>query len=215
MPFDLDLVREKFPSLSRTDDGQPRIYFDNPAGTQVPQSVADRMAECLIEANANLGGTFRTSRLADEVAQSAHDAMADFLNARSSDEIVFGQNMTTITLHLSRSVGRALEPGDEIVLSRMDHDANVHPWVLMARDHDLVVRWLPFDTETFEFDLSKLDELLNEKTRLVLTSLIVPVRLLAPPTQTSRVFSFNSSSSFERSNSKVSVSKGSQRTTRS
>ncbi|MDJ0910289.1 MAG: cysteine desulfurase-like protein [Woeseiaceae bacterium] len=167
MPFDLDAVREKFPSLSRTDDGQPRIYFDNPAGTQVPRSVADSMAECLIEANANLGGTFRTSKLADEVAQSAHDAMADFLNARSSDEIVFGQNMTTITLHLSRSIGKALEPGDEIVLSRMDHDANVHPWVLMARDHGLVVRWLPFDTKTFEFDLSKLDELLNEKTRMV------------------------------------------------
>ncbi len=167
MPFDLDAVREKFPSLSRSDDGQPRIYFDNPAGTQVPQSVADRMAECLIEANANLGGAFRTSKLAEEVVQDAHDAMADFLNAPSSDEIVFGQNMTTITLHLSRSIGRALEPGDEIVLSRMDHDANVHPWALMARDHGLVVRWLPFDTETFEFDLSALDELLNEKTRLV------------------------------------------------
>lgn len=167
MPFDLDAVRAKFPSLSRIDDGRRRIYFDNPAGTQVPQSVADRMTECLIEANANLGGTFRTSKLADDVAQSAHDAMADLLNAPSSDEIVFGQNMTTITLHLSRSIGRALEPGDEIVLSRMDHDANVHPWVLMARDHDLVVRWLPFDTRTFEFDLSELDELLNEKTKLV------------------------------------------------
>ena len=167
MPFDLDAVRAKFPSLSRIDDGQPRIYFDNPAGTQVPLSVAERMTDCLIEANANLGGSFRTSKLADEVAQGAHDAMADFLNAPSSAEIVFGQNMTTITLHLSRSIGRALEPGDEIVLSRMDHDANVHPWVLMARDHDLVVRWLPFDTDTFEFDLEVLDELLNEKTKLV------------------------------------------------
>ena len=167
MPFDLDAVREKFPSLHRTDDGQPRIYFDNPAGTQVPQSVADRMAECLIEANANLGGKFRTSKLAEEIVQDAHDAMADFLNAPSSDEIIFGQNMTTITLHLARSIGRVFEPGDEIILSRMDHDANVHPWVLMARDHDLVVRWLPFDTETFEFDLAVLDELLNEKTKLV------------------------------------------------
>ncbi len=167
MPFDLDAVREKFPSLHRIDDGQPRIYFDNPAGTQVPQSVADRMTECLIEASANLGGTFRTSKLAEDIVQDAHDAMADFLNAPSSDEIIYGQNMTTITLHLARSIGRALEPGDEIILSRMDHDANVHPWVLMARDHDLVVRWLPFDTETFEFDLAVLDEVLNEKTKLV------------------------------------------------
>ncbi len=167
MPFDLDTVRAKFPSLAITDDGQPRIYFDNPAGTQVPLSVAERMTDCLIEANANLGGYFPTSKLADDVAQGAHDAMADLLNAPSADEIVFGQNMTTITLQLSRSIGQALEPGDEIVLSRMDHDANVQPWVLMARDYDLVVRWLPFDTATFEFDLARLDEVLNDKTRLV------------------------------------------------
>ena len=93
--------------------------------------------------------------------------MADLLNAPSPDEIVFGQNMTTITLHISRSIGRLMRAGDEIILSRMDHDANVWPWVLLARDLDLEVKWLPFDAETFEFDLAVLDELLTERTRLV------------------------------------------------
>jgi cysteine desulfurase family protein (TIGR01976 family) len=93
--------------------------------------------------------------------------MADFLNAPSPDEIIFGQNMTSLTFHLSMSIGKLLQPGDEIILSRMDHDANVEPWKLMARDYDLKVRWLEFDTETFEFDLSELDTLLNDRTRLL------------------------------------------------
>jgi cysteine desulfurase family protein (TIGR01976 family) len=93
--------------------------------------------------------------------------MADFLNAPSADEIVFGQNMTTSTLHLSRSIGRQFKAGDEIILSQMDHDANVTPWTLLARDLGLKVKWLPFNTDTFEFDLDKLDELLSERTRLV------------------------------------------------
>lgn len=167
MPLDIDAVRSQFPALAVADAGRPRVYFDNPAGTQVPQSVIDRMSNCLTVANANLGGPFPSSRLADAVVADAHQAMADFLNAPEADEIIFGQNMTTITMHLSRSIGRAMSPGDEIILSRMDHDANVTPWVLMARDHGLTVRWLPFDTTTFEFDLGVLDELLNDKTRLV------------------------------------------------
>ncbi len=167
MPYDIDSVRSRFPALDVVDDGRQRIYFDNPAGTQVPQIVIDRMTDCLIRANANLGGPFRSSELADRAVADARAAMADFLNAESDDEIVFGQNMTTITLHVSRSIGRALAPGDEIIVSRMDHDANVTPWVLMARDYDLVVRWLPFDTTTFEFDLDVLDELLTDRTRLV------------------------------------------------
>ena len=93
--------------------------------------------------------------------------MADFLNAETPDEIVFGQNMTTLTLHMSRSIGRLFQRGDEIILSRMDHDANVWPWVLIARDLDLEVKWLSFDTETFEFDLDRLDELFTDRTRLV------------------------------------------------
>jgi len=167
MTIDLATIRSQFPALAITDDGRPRLYFDNPAGTQVPQTVADRMSECLLQANANLGGYFQSSHLADKVVSDARDAMADFLNAPSADEIIFGQNMTTMTLHLSRSIGRRFKAGDEIILSQMDHDANVEPWVLLARDLDLEIRWLPFDVETFEFDLAKLDDLLTSKTRLV------------------------------------------------
>jgi cysteine desulfurase family protein (TIGR01976 family) len=167
MTFDLEAIRSQYPALAATDNATRRIYFDNPAGTQVPQVVADRMSDCLLQSSANLGGYFQTSKLADAVVDDAHMAMADLLNAPSPDEIIFGQNMTTITLHVSRSIGRLLSPGDEIILSRMCHDANVQPWVLLARDLDLKIRWLPFDTETFEFDLARLDELLNQRTKLV------------------------------------------------
>ena len=167
MPFDLDAVRAQFPALTLTDNGKRRIYFDNPAGTQVPRTVADAMSRCLLETNANAGGRFITSRAVDDVIESARAAMADFLNAETPDEIVFGQNMTTITLHMSRSIGRLFSRGDEIILSRMDHDANVWPWVLIARDLGLEVKWLSFNTETFEFDLDLLDELFSDRTRLV------------------------------------------------
>jgi cysteine desulfurase family protein (TIGR01976 family) len=167
MNYDIDAIRAQFPSLEIRDNGKPRIYFDNPAGTQVSSRVVDAMSRCLIEANANLGGYFETSNRATQLVDDAHEAMADFLNAPSADEIVFGQNMTTITLHISRSIGRQFKSGDEIILSRMDHDANVTPWTLLARDLDLKVKWLPFNTSTFEFDLDKLDELLTDRTRLV------------------------------------------------
>ena len=167
MSFNLDAVRAQFPALAIKDDGVRRIYLDNPAGTQVPVGVADAMSRCLLSTNANLDGYFRTSQAAGEIVSSARDAMADLLNAPSSDEIVFGQNMTTLTLHISRSIGRLFRPGDEIILSQMDHDANVWPWVLLARDLDLKVTWLPFNTDTFEFDLDVLDNLLTERTRLL------------------------------------------------
>lgn len=167
MSYNLDAIRAEFPALSVSDHGQRRIYFDNPAGTQVPQIVVDRISECLIEANANLGGYFETSQRAGAVVDGAHLAMADMLNAASANEIIFGQNMTTLTLHLSRSIGRQLKPGDEIILSRMDHDANVAPWLLLAEDLGLVVKWMPFNTETFEFELAEFDKLLSARTRLV------------------------------------------------
>jgi cysteine desulfurase family protein (TIGR01976 family) len=167
MTLDLEAIREQFPALRATDNGVARIYLDNPAGTQVPQRVVDAMSHCMLSASANLGGYFRTSEFAGTIAADAQQAMADFLNAPSAEEIIFGQNMTSLTFHVSRSIGRYLSAGDEIVLSRMDHDANVHPWVLLARDYGLNIRWLPFDTQTFEFDLRELEKLLNERTRLV------------------------------------------------
>ena len=167
MSLDLEAVRAQFPALALTDNGTRRIYFDNPAGTQVPTTVVAAISDCLLTKNANQGGYFASAQDAEAVVQSARDAMADFLNAPSSDEIIFGQNMTTMTLHLSRSIGRLMHAGDEIVLSQMDHDANVWPWVLLARDLDLVIRWLPFNTDSFEFDLDVLDEIITERTRLV------------------------------------------------
>ena len=167
MRFDAKTIRAEFPALSTCDDGVPRIYFDNPAGTQVPKSVVDKISECMLECSANLGGYFQTSQRAVAVYDAAHAAMADLLNASSPKEIVFGQNMTTITLHVSRSIGQRMQAGDEIILSRMDHDANVQPWVLLARDLGLEIKWLPFDLETFEFDLSVLDDLLTDRTKLV------------------------------------------------
>jgi len=167
MQYDLNAIRAQFPALSVLDDDKSRIYFDNPAGTQVSRFVVDRMSHCLLQANANIHGYFRTSVLVDDLIAEARVAMADMLNAPSPDEIIFGQNMTTLTLHISRSIGRLLKEGDEIVLSRMDHDANVSPWLLLAEDLNLKIRWLPFNVETFEFDLDVLDEVLTDKTRLV------------------------------------------------
>ena len=167
MTLDLEAIRSQFPALDETDNGVARIYFDNPAGTQVPQRVVDAMSQCMLKASANMGGHFRTSVAAGDIVADAQEAMADFLNAPSPEEIIFGQNMTSLTFHVSRSIGRRFKAGDEIILSRMDHDANVEPWVLLARDCGLTIRWLPFNTETYEFDLQQLEDLLNERTRLV------------------------------------------------
>jgi cysteine desulfurase family protein (TIGR01976 family) len=165
--LDLETIRAAFPALAEEDDGKPRLYFDNPAGTQVPSRVTQRMTDCMLRANANTGGYFETSKRAGDIASGARYAVRDFLNAPSADEIIFGQNMTSLTFHVSRSLGRSLRAGDEIVLSRMDHDANVQPWLLLARDHGLEVRWLPFNVESFEFELADLENLLTDRTRLV------------------------------------------------
>ena len=165
--IDLETIRAQFPALSIVDGDMPRIYFDNPGGTQVPTMVAERMQQCLLESNANIQGGFRTSNLVDAIVEDAHQAVADLINAPSRDEVVFGANMTTLTLHLSRSIGRCFSRGDEIILSRMCHDANVGPWLMLARDLGLEVKWMPFNTETFEFDLDRYDDLVTDKTKLV------------------------------------------------
>lgn len=165
--FDVTSSREQFPALSLTDEGRARIYFDNPAGTQVPKQVIDRTVECLVSKNANLGGYFKTTVDAGSLVDLAHQACADFYNASSASEIVFGQNMTTLTLHMSRCLGKGFRRGDEIVLSRMDHDANVAPWLLLAEDLGLVVRWMDFDTDSYEFPDDALTKVLSEKTKLL------------------------------------------------
>lgn len=134
MTLDLSAVRSQFPSLNR-----PAIFFDNPGRTQIARQSLDRITRYLLECNANHEGVFETSVASDAILQEAHQAMADFYNAASAQEIVFGNNMTTLTLHLSRSISSEWKAGDEIVVTRLDHDANVTPWVLAARDRGLKV----------------------------------------------------------------------------
>lgn len=147
--------------------GQPAIFLDNPGGTQVPQSVIDAMAGYLTHANANRGGAFATAERSDAILDDAHAAMADLLGAASPDEIVFGPNMTTLTFAVSRALGRELGPGDEIVVTRMDHDANISPWLLLAEDRGATVRWADFDVEDYTLDMAGLRNLLNERTKIV------------------------------------------------
>mgnify|MGYP001033076215 FL=1 len=165
--FPIEAVRGKFPALSLTDKGRRRIYLDNPAGTQVPRAVADAVSNCLLNTNANLGGFFETTVAAQDVVDGAHAAMADLLGAAGPEEIIIGANMTTLTFHLSRTLGRSMKPGDEIIVTRMDHEGNVSPWLQLAEDLGLVVRFLPFDERSWQVEEEALKALLSEKTRLV------------------------------------------------
>ncbi|BAV44980.1 aminotransferase [Mesorhizobium loti] len=165
--FPIEVVRGQFPALSLTDKGRRRIYLDNPAGTQVPQAVADAVSRCLLTTNANLGGYFETTIAAQSVVDDAHQAIADFLGAANPEEIIIGANMTTLTYHMSRTLGRTLKPGDELILTRMDHEGNVSPWLQLAEDLGLVVRWLPFDEKSWQVEEATLAGLLSDKTRLV------------------------------------------------
>lgn len=167
MPLEIARIRSQFPALGLTDKGRRRVYLDNPAGTQVPQQVIEAVSVCLRDANANLGGPFASSIEAGEIFQAGHEAMADLLNAESASEIVFGPNMTTLTFQLSRCLGRQLRAGDEIIVSELDHDANVTPWVLLAQDLGLTVKKIRLDTASGRLDYDHFDSLLSGRTRLV------------------------------------------------
>jgi cysteine desulfurase family protein (TIGR01976 family) len=162
MPLDPSLVREQFPSLHR-----PAVFFDNPGGTQIARQSAARIQQYLLECNANHDGAFATSRQSDLILDEAHAAMADFLNAASPQEIVFGNNMTTLTLHLSRSLARVLHPGDGIVVTRLDHDANISPWLLVAEDRGCQVTWVDFDEKDCTLKLDEFAQALKRKPRIV------------------------------------------------
>jgi cysteine desulfurase family protein (TIGR01976 family) len=164
--FPIDAVRARFPALAKTDDGCSRIYFDAPGGTQICQDAIDRMVAHLKSGTANSGGAFVSSRETDAMSDAAHQAMADLLGA-DPGEIAFGPNMTSLTLAFSRAVSRDWGEGDEIVLTHLDHDANVSPWLLVARDRRMAVRWIDFDPDTGMLDLDGLPALLNARTRLV------------------------------------------------
>ena len=160
-------LRQQFPAFERKVNGLPVGYFDGPAGTQVPRRVADAMTRYLFDCNANHMGLFQTSVESDEILEQAHCAMADFVGCDDPAEIAFGQNMTSLTFAFSRALSQTWNPGDEIVLTRLDHDANVTPWVLAAEDRDVKVNFVEFNREDYQLDLDQLDSFCNERTKLV------------------------------------------------
>ena len=165
--FPIDRVRREFPALSQSDNGRPRVFMDNPAGTQLPRRVVEAVSGALVDAASNYGGFFENSHNAEAIYTRAHDAMAEFVNAGSASEIVVAQSMTALTLHMSRSLGRRFSPGDEIIVTRMDHEGDVSPWLLLAEDLDLVIRWLPFSLDTWKIEPEDLEALLGPRTRLL------------------------------------------------
>jgi len=158
----LDQVRSHFPSLA-----SDALFFDNPGGTQVAQEVIARMQRYFSYSNANHGGAFRTSQLSDATVADTRQAVADFLHAARPEEIIFGQNMTSLTLHISRSIARLLSPGDELVVTRLDHDANIAPWLLIAEDRGCHVRWVDFRPEDCTLDLVEMERVISPRTKLV------------------------------------------------
>jgi cysteine desulfurase family protein (TIGR01976 family) len=165
--FDVEALRARFPGLSIQDGGRPVALFDSPGGTQVPDTVIDAVATYYRTSNANHGGPFLTSRRSDAVAHEAHLAMADLLGAASPDEIKFGANMTSLTFHVSRWIAATMSPGDEIVVTILDHEGNVGPWKAIAADRGLVIRTLDIRDADCTLALDQLDDLLGERTRLV------------------------------------------------
>lgn len=162
MSLDTTLVRQQFPALDRQV-----IFFDNPGGTQIARPALDRMVSYLLETNANHEGAFATSIASDAMLDESHQAVADFFNAQRGDEIIFGANMTTLTLHISRSLAQTWNPGDVILVTRLDHDANVTPWVLAARDRGCEVEYVDFDLDQGTLQLDQLQRKLERKPRLL------------------------------------------------
>jgi cysteine desulfurase family protein (TIGR01976 family) len=165
--LDVASLRRQFPALQRTVRGRAPVFLDGPGGTQVPQGVLDAMVHYLTTCNANRGGSFTTSRESDAILQQAHEAVADFLNAPSPDEVVFGPNMTTLAFALSRAFGRTLRPGDRVLATRLDHDANVRPWLLAARDAGAEAELVDLHPEDCTLDLDDLARRLGPRVRLV------------------------------------------------
>jgi len=165
--IDLSPLRSQFPALQQINEkGRPYVYFDGPGGTQVPQVVIDAMADYFKNANANCGGPFITSNRNDDMIIQARNAMADFLNADSEREIVFGANMTTLTFSFSRAIGRSLQPGDEIIVTRLDHEANISPW-LALEEKGIVIKWADFNVKDCRLDLDTLSSLFSNRTKLI------------------------------------------------
>src|SRR5256885_3416904 len=159
-------IRRCFPALARTHNDYPVAYFDGPGGTQVPRTVVEAMSDYLYHHNANTHWAYPTSEETDVIIEFARSGLADFLNA-SPSEIVFGANMTTLTFHLAHALGRGYEPDDEIVVTELDHHANVAPWRALEKERGVKVRTVKMIPETGELDWDDFSMLLNERTKLV------------------------------------------------
>jgi cysteine desulfurase family protein (TIGR01976 family) len=167
MALDVQAARSQFPALQRPIEGRLPVYFDGAAGSQVPERVIRAIADYLSTNNANHGGVFATSRASDAMLDEAHAAAADLLGCQDAATTVFGANMTTLTLALSRSIGRTWKPGDRVIVTQLDHDANVSPWVLAARDAGAIVEHARVRPEDCTLDLEHLHALLSRPARLV------------------------------------------------
>ena len=169
MTFPIDIVRDSFPALGITDArDKPIVYFDNPAGTQVPGSVALAISDAILYANANLGGAFRSSQLAGEIYQKAHQVMAEFFGAPArEDSVVIAQSMTAITMNIARALSLQWRRGEEIIVTSSDHDGNVSPWILAAMDQGVTVKMLKFREDSWSLHPDDLKKLLTSKTRLL------------------------------------------------
>jgi cysteine desulfurase family protein (TIGR01976 family) len=166
MTFDVNAVRRQFPALNELYNDKPAIFFDNPGGTQVPRQVIDAMSDYMIRRNANTHGVFETSRRNDVVIDNARQAAADLLGA-DTDEVVFGNNMTSLTFAMMHSLAHHVGPGDEIIVTRLDHDANVAPWLLMAEDRGVQVQYVDVDVENCTLDMEHFRSLINPRTKLI------------------------------------------------
>ena len=163
--LDISRVRAQFPSLSQTVAGQPAVFFDGPGGTQVPQRVIDAISDYLAHSNANTCGAYATSQRTNTVLAEARSAMADFFGS-DPDEVVFGPNMTTLTFAISRSIGRELGPGDEILLTHLDHDANVSPWRVLE-ERGVSIRFVDINEDDCTLNLADLEQKISTRTRVV------------------------------------------------
>jgi cysteine desulfurase family protein (TIGR01976 family) len=165
--LDIEKIRAQFPALSREVAGRPAVFLDGPAGSQVPQRVADAVGRYLLRLNANCGGVFATSEESDALLSEAHRAVADLLGSRDPDLVAFGPNMTTLTLGLARALARTWKAGDEVVVTRLEHDANFTPWVQAATDAGATVREVGIREADCTLDMDDLESKLSERTRLV------------------------------------------------
>jgi cysteine desulfurase family protein (TIGR01976 family) len=165
--LDVDALRSRFPGLAIEQDGRPVVLFDGPGGTQVPDTVIEAVSRYYRESNANHGGTFLTSRRSDALVEESRAAVGDLLAAADPAEIKFGANMTTLTMHIARSLAATMRPGDEIVVTRLDHEANVGPWRSIAADRGLLVREVDVRPDDVTLDIEGFDAALHGRPRLV------------------------------------------------